>query len=188
MKRNLVFFKKLKFWSNVSFGQRQFCSGAHAKKSRQKSFFLVLKGRKNWKQFIFFGKEVFLQVFPGHKQSSFDNSAAIFLLIRNFDAQSAKFFVKFTNLQTNCFRPKIPLDTKNPVSTLPLLKFLLKVNFSSAQSSRKGPRCTHLSRIIFSQSVCWTQELHVWRPRRNFLILSNFCLLKFWRKREKYSS
>ena len=138
--------------------------------------FLVLKGRQNWKTYTFFSKELFLQVFPGHKKSNFDNSAAIFLLksnlfsliVQKISQKIYKSFRKTVFVQMFLWTLQCSFDT-------PVVLSFAAVKFSSVQTSKKGQKCTHFSRItfiIFPRSVFWTRELHFWQRRRNKSLIS----------------
>ena len=123
-----------------------FFSARYTKK-RSRTVFLST----NW----FSGK-----VFPGHDKCSSANAAAVFSIKSDFFLLKCEIHQKFyKTFKKTVFRPHVPLDTENAVLTLLLIIFPLKSKLSSAQISNKGPNCTHRSKNIFRQAVCWTQEL-----------------------------
>ena len=133
--------------------------------------FLALKGRKKWRKIQPFpAKRFFFTVFLDIKKEMFwqlcFNLASE---IRFFFAQSASFLVKLIIFSKKLFPSKCSFGHWECSFDTPVVLSFAAVKFSSVQTSKKGQKCTHFSRItsiIFPRSVFWTRELHFWQRRR----------------------
>ena len=161
-------------------------------KSQGKSHsFLVLKGRQNWETYTFFGKELFLQVLPGHKKKSFlitPRQSFCWNLIF-FLSLSEKPRRKFIKASEKLFSSKCSSGHCNAVSTLLLFCLLLQSTFSSVQTSKKNIKVYPLQQNYFyyfsSQCFLDTRIALLATPPKQIAKLQTFFHSEFQTGRKK---
>ena len=153
--------------------------------------FLVLKGRQNWKTYTFFSKELFLQVFPGHKKSNFDNSAAIFLLksnlfsliVQKISQKIYKSFRKTVFVQMFLWTLQCSFDT-------PVVLSFVAVNFFFCSNFKKTSKVYPLQQNYFYyfSSECFldTRIAILATPPKQIAKLQTFSHSEFQTGRRKF--
>ena len=106
---------------------------------------------------------ILLEVFPGHEKCSF------WQICRKKFPKLEFFSPKFGNdrkllkfFEKNFYHPIFPQDTENSLLTHLAISFFLRIK-PSAQRPKEVLICTFLSKIVFTQSVCWTREMQTWQ-------------------------
>ena len=185
------------FFKNFKFGQILLRStGVQFRRTCQKvkakvSLFLCLRADKIGKPIHFSAKSFFFKCFLDTKKAILTTPRQSFCYnLIFFLSLSEKSRRKLIKASEKLFSSKFSYGHCNAVSTLLLFCLLLQSTFSSVQTSKKGQKCTHFSRItfiIFPRSVFWTRELQFWQRRRKQIAkLRTFFHSEFQTGRRKF--
>ena len=97
------------------------------------------------------------------KNAVFDKPAGKNSLNLSFFPHSSEMIGKTRSSSKKFYHPIFPQDTEISLLTHLAISFFLRIKPSSAQRPKDVLSCTFLSKIVFTQSVCWTQEMQTWQ-------------------------